>query len=149
MWFYASTSGRACLAEWDRSLAVSDILSLLRDLKAALAVAGNRVILIVVVRQDVPAPGNYLVRCLEATLPAILDGCQELIVAIEGNRSDRASLRAAFQARRAGVTMRTPTRLFDTLNAAFGHAQGAAPHDVLELQRLVMRRSFPPTSQLT
>jgi hypothetical protein len=101
------------------------------------------------VRKDVPTPGNYLVRCLEATLPATLDGCQELVVALEGNESDRASLRAAFQTRRSGASMRTPTRLFDTLSAAFGHAQGAAPHDVLELQRLVMRRSFPAASEWT
>jgi hypothetical protein len=149
MWFYASTSGRACLIEWETSLAVSDIVSLLGHVKAAAATARARVILIVAVRKDVPRPGGYVVRCLEATLPAILDGCQELVVALEGNESDRASLRGAFQTRHSGATMRTPTRLFDTLGAAFGHAQSASPHDVLELQRLVMRRSFPTASEWT
>ena len=147
--FYSSTSGRACLVDWETSLAVADILSLLANLKATSAAAGTRVILIVAVRKDVPALGNYLVRCLEATLPALLDGCQELVVALEGSENDRASLRAALQTRHPGATMRTPTRLFDTLSAAFGHAQSAAPHDVLELQRLVMRRSYPAASQWT
>jgi len=147
--FYSSTSGRACLVDWETSLAVADILSLLANLKATSAAAGTRVILIVAVRKDVPELGNHLVRCLKATLPAILDGCQELVVALEGSENDRASLRAVLQTRQPGATMRTPTRLFDTLSAAFGHAQGAAPHDVLELQRLVMRRSFPAASDWT
>lgn len=149
MRFCSSASGRACLLEWDRPLAVDDFLTLLLDLKRGRALAGKPLILVLVVRKQVPVPANYLLTCLQATLPAILDCCQELVVAIEGAGVDRSSLRAAFQNNRAGAPRRSPSFVFDTLSAAFAHAQRAAPHDVLELQRVVLRQSFPPQGHWT
>lgn len=144
MSFCSSASGRACLLDWSRPLAVDDFLTLLLELKRVRALAGKPLILIVVVRKEVPAPAHHLLTCLQATLPPILDCCQELIVAVEGVGADRHPLRVAFQNARLGEVQRNRTFVFDTLSIAFAHAQRAAPHDVLELQRHVLRQSFPP-----
>jgi hypothetical protein len=83
----------------------------------------------------VPTPTNYLLNCLQATLPAILDCCEQLLVVVEGSAGDRAPIHAAFQTTRRTPTKHVPPRTFDSLSAAFAYAQPFAPHDVLELQR--------------
>ncbi|HWZ91860.1 MAG TPA: hypothetical protein VNW92_23515, partial [Polyangiaceae bacterium] len=97
----------------------------------------------------VPVPADYLLSCLQSTLPAILNCCEELVVALEGASAERVQFRAAFQSPRPGSPRRASARVFDTLSAAFAHAQRAAPHDVLELQRIVLRQSFPPNGEST
>jgi len=149
MGFCSSASGRACLLDWDKPLTVDDFFELLSNVKKVRALSGDPVLLIVVVRKQVPVPAHYLLSCLQATLPAILDCCQELVVAVEGVDSERATLRASFQTVRSGTKPRNSTRVFDTLSAAFAHAQRAAPHDVLELQRLALHQSSPPTGERT
>jgi hypothetical protein len=146
--FLSSASGRACLNDWAQPLTVSDILSLLLDLKRAVAIAGAPVILLAVIRQSVPAPANFLINCLQATVPAILDCCEELVIVVEGADLDRAPLRNAFVTDRRTATKRTPPRLFESLSAAFAHAQHLAPHDVLELQRQLLHQSLPPNGKL-
>ncbi|MEO7038044.1 MAG: hypothetical protein ABI335_29805 [Polyangiaceae bacterium] len=128
MSFCSSASGYACLSDWDRSLAVSHILNLLLDLKRALAAANGPVILILVVRESVPAPADYFLNCLQATLPAILDCCEQLLVVVEGSASDRAQIRAAFQTTRRTPTKHTPPQTFDSLSTAFAYAQPFASH---------------------
>jgi hypothetical protein len=142
MSFCSSASACACLNDWDRPLTVSDILSLLLDLKRTLTIASSRVILILVVRESVPPPDDYLLNCLQASLPAILDCCERLLIVVEGSSSDRRPIRAAFQTTRRTPTKQTPPQIFDALSTAFTHAQPFAPHDVLELQRQAMRQSF-------
>ena len=145
MSFISSASGRACFNDWDRPLAVSDILSLLLALKQAVAIAGSPVILIVAVRESVPAPATFLLNCIRGSLPAILDCCEQLALVIEGAGTEHDSLRAAFHtARRQEPTRRAQPKVFDTLSAAFTHVQSLAPNDVLELQRGVLRQSSPP-----
>jgi len=100
----------------------------------------------VVVRESVPAPANYFLNCLQATLPAILDCC-DLLVVVEGSASDRQPIRAAFETTRRTPTKHIAPRTFDSLSAALAHAQPFAPHDVLELQRQVMRQSLPPSGR--
>jgi hypothetical protein len=134
--FFSSASGRACLNDWDRPLTVDDILTLLLALKRAVAIAGSPVILIVVVRESVPVPANFLLTCIEGTLPALLDCCEQLLVVVEGTSFERALLRKAFQGSRS-ATRRAPALIFDSLGTAFSHAQRFAPHDVLEVQRSV------------
>ena len=147
MSFISSASGRACLSDWDKPLSVSDLLTLLFDLKRTLAVAGSPMILIIVIRKAVPVPANYLLTCIRSTLPAILACCEELAVAVEGTSTAHTSIRASFQSVGAGPTRHAPTQLFATLSAAFAHTQRLAPHDVLELQRHVLHHSFPPNRQ--
>ena len=147
MSFSSSASGCACLNDWDRQLTVNHILNLLLDLKRALTVAGSPVILILVVRESVPAPEDYLINCLRATLPALLDCCEQLLIVVEGSASDRTPIRAAFQTTRRTAARQTPPRIFDSLSAAFTHAQTLAPHDVLELQRQAMRQSLLPNGR--
>jgi hypothetical protein len=147
MSFCSSASGRACLNEWDGPLAVNDILTFLLALKQASATAGCPVILIVVVRETVPVPANYLLTCIQGTLPAILDCCEQLVLVVEGASVERAPFRAAFQVARQLPARRAPTLVFELLNSAFVHAQRFAPHDVLELQRHVLHQSFPPNGQ--
>jgi hypothetical protein len=147
--FITSASDRACLSNWGQPLAVSDILNLLLDLRRALAVAGSPVILILVIRQAVPLPAAFLLNSLQASVPAILDSCAQLVIVIEGAGIDRAPLRSVFQTTRRTVAKQTPPQIFDSLSAAFAHAQRFAPHDVLELQRLVLRQSFPPHGHRT
>jgi hypothetical protein len=126
---------------------VSHILNLLLDLKRALGAASGPVILILVVRQSVPAPAHYFLNCLQATLPAILDCCEQFLVVVEGSASDRAPIRAAFQTTRRTPTKHIPPHMFDSLSAAFAHAQPFAPHDVLELQRHAMHQTLPPSGR--
>ena len=56
MSFYVSSSGYACLNDWDRLYSVDDILNLLLDLKRAVRVAAGPVILLMVVRESVRSP---------------------------------------------------------------------------------------------
>lgn len=146
--FLISASGRACLNNWAQPLTVSDILNLLLDLKRAVAIAGDPVILLAVIRESVPAPANFLINCLQATVPAILDCCDELVIVVEGVDIDRAPLRNAFATNRRTVTKQKPPHLFDSLSAAFTHAQHLAPHDVLELQRQLLHQSLPSNGKL-
>ena len=145
--FLTSASGRACLSTWAEPLAVSDILNLLLELKRTLAIAGAPAVFLVVIRQTVPIPANFLLNCLQATLPAILDCCEELVIVVEGTSIDRAPFRNAFLTTRRSATQRTPPQVFESLSTAFAHAQQFAPHDVLELQRQVLHQSFPPNGQ--
>jgi hypothetical protein len=145
MSFYASASGGACLNDWDRPLDVNQVLNLLLDVKRTLAVAGGRVLLIVVVRESVPSPDPDLLYCLQAALPAILDCCEQLLIVVEGSTSDHDPIRAAFKTTRRTPTKQTSPRIFDALSTAFAHAQAFAPHDVLELQRRAMRQSLLPS----
>jgi hypothetical protein len=144
MTFVSSVSGRACLNDWGHPLAVNDILNLLLSLKQAVATAGDHVILMLVLRETIPVPAGFLLKCIQGTLPAILDCCAHLVIVVEGLGSDRALLRAAFETTRQTPTKRTPPRVFDSLSAAFAYSQQFAPHDVLELQRHVLHQSFPP-----
>lgn len=146
MSFCSSAAGYACLNDWHFPLAVSHILTLLLDLKRALTVAGGPVLLILVVRESVPAPADYFLRCLQATLPAILDCCEQLLIVVEGSTSDRAPIRAAFQTTRR-TARQASLHIFDSLSAAFTHAQPFAPHDVLDLQRQAMHQSLPPSGR--
>jgi hypothetical protein len=143
MSFVSSASGRACLSDWGKPLSVSDLLTLLADLKRTLAVAGSPVILIVVVREAVPVPANDMLACIRATLPAIRAHCEELVVAIEGTSAEHPLFRASFQSVGAGPGRHAPTHLFGTLSGALAHTQRLAPHDVLELQRHMLHRDLP------
>lgn len=149
MTFISSASARACLNEWDRPLAVNDVLNLLLALKRAVAANGSPVVLILVVRESVPVPANFLLTCIQGTLPAILDCCEQLVVAVEGASAARAALRTAFQPTRSATTRRAPPLIFESLSGAFAHAQRFAPHDVLELQRQVLHQSSPPNGHWT
>ena len=144
MRFCISASGRACLNDWERPLAVADVLNLLLALKRAHARAGVPVIFILVIRDTIPAPGSFLINCLQATVPAILDCCEHLIVVIEGSAPDRALLRNAFKTTRRTPGKHAQLQIFDSLSTAFTHAQHLAPHDVLELQGQLLHRRFSP-----
>lgn len=149
MSFCSSASGRACLNEWDRPLAVTDILDFLFALKRAVASAKAPIVLIVVVRERVPVPPNFLLTCIQSALPAILDCCELLLLVVEGAGVERASLRSAFRLPRHAAARRTPTLLCESLSTAFAQAQRYAPHDVIELQRRALHQSFPPNGQRT
>jgi len=142
--FYSSKSGCACLNDWDRPLTINHIVNLLLDLRRPLIGANSRVIVVLVVRESVPVPDDDWLNCLQASLPAILDCCEHLLVVIEGSMMDRAPIRTAFRTTRRTSTKRTPPRTFDVLSTAIGYAQPFAPHDILELQRQTMRQSFSP-----
>jgi hypothetical protein len=141
--FVSSATGRACLNDWHRQVEVADILTLLSNLKRAAGISGGPAVLIVVVRKTVPVPTDYVLNSLQATLPAILNSCQELVIAVEGDGAERSSLRACFKNMRPGLSRRCAAQVFDSLGDAFAHAQRFAPHDVLELQRSPLPRSLP------
>ncbi|HET7544060.1 MAG TPA: hypothetical protein VFK05_29515 [Polyangiaceae bacterium] len=126
---------------------MSDLFALLANLKRTLAVAGNPLIVILVIRETVPVPASSLLASIRATLPAILACCEELVVAIEGNSSEHPRFGASFQIASAGPTRQRAPQMFNTLSAAFAHTQRLAPHDVLELQRHVLHLSFPPPAR--
>ena len=149
MTFISSTMARACLNDWDRSLTVNDILDLLLALKRAVVTAGSRVVLIVAVRETVPIPQHFLLTCIQGALPAILDCCERLVLVVEGAGIERLAFRTAFQVSRATAArrQRAPIVIFESLSAAFAHAQRFAPHDVLELQRHVLHQFLSPNGQ--
>lgn len=149
MCFNSSASGRACLVQWDTSINVSSVFALLADLNRIRMNAGAPTMLILVTRSTVPLPPSHVLNSLRGALPALLNLCRELLVAIEGSSPDRTLLRAAFIDVGGPKGEHKLPKIFDTLSEAFAHAQGAAPHDVLELQRLVLRQSFPPYGQWT
>ena len=144
--FISSASGRACLSEWDRPVAVSDILQLLLAVKRAFAITGSPVILLIVVREAVPTPANFLLTCLRGTLPAILHCCEQIVIVIEGAGAERALLRSAFQPTRSSAA-KLALQHFDSLSAALTYAQRFAPHDVLEIQRHLLHQRLPPNGQ--
>ena len=146
MGFISSSSGKACLNDWPHPLAVKDILELLLNLKRAVAAAGDHVILMLLIREVVPIPDAFLIKCIQGSLPAILGCCEHLVVVIEGNALERAPLKAAFDTDRRTASKRTPPRVFDSLSTAFAFTQPLAPHDVLELQRYALH-SFPPAAE--
>ena len=146
MSFVSAASGRACLSDWDKPLSVSDLLTLLFDLKRTLAVAGGpTILLIILIRETVPA--NCLMTCVRSTLPAILACCEELAVATEGTNTEHTLFRASLQSAGAGPARHAAAQLFDRLGAAFAHPQRLAPLAVLELQRHALHLSFPPNGQ--
>ena len=149
MTFISSTMARACLNNWDQSLTVNDILDLLLALKRAVVTAGSPIVLIVVVREAVPVPQNFLLTCIQGTLPAILDCCERLVLVVEGSSVERLAFRSAFQVSRAAAARRAraPTVVFESLSTAFAHAQHFAPHDVLELQRQILHQFLSPNGQ--
>lgn len=149
MSFCSSASGRACLNDWDRPLSVQDILNFLLALRRAAVTAGGSVVLIMVVRESMPVPANFLLTCIQGTLPAILDCCEQFLLVVEGADSARSRLHAAFQPPRQSATRRPQVQFYDTLSAAFGQAQRLAPHEVLELQRRMLHHSSPPTGRST
>ena len=144
MTFITSATGRACLNDWHKRIEACDLLLLLADLKRTVAGKGRPAILIVVVRKTVPMPANSILSSLHATLPPILDWCQELAVAVEGGDAERNPLRSCFRNTRWTASLRNRALVFDSLSAAFAYAQRFAPHDVLELQRHVLHQHFAP-----
>jgi hypothetical protein len=107
MGFISSSSGKACVNDWQHPLAVRDILELLLDVKRAVAVAGDHVILMLVVRESLPVPEPFLIKCIQGSLPAILSCCEHLVVVIEGDGLERAPLKAAFDTDRRTASKRT------------------------------------------
>jgi len=141
--FVASATGRACLNDWHLRVEVADILTLLSNLHEVAAATGRPAVLIVVVRKTVPMPANHILKSLQATLPAILDRCQELIIAVEGDGAERNSFRACLKSTPASPARRNRAQVFNSLSVAFAYAQRFAPHDVLELQRPPSRQRRP------
>jgi hypothetical protein len=148
MSFEFSTAGCACLAEWHEPIAVSDIFTLLIALRRGAFEPADRPLLIIRVTSAAPATPPHVLSSLAEALPVLLDSCDELLVAIEGESRDRADLRATFESSRRSAA-HASTRFFNTLSDALTHAQRSAPHDILDLQRLVLRRSVPPKSSAT
>jgi len=144
MTFVTSDSGYACLNDWQRPLGVNDVLTLLLDLRTASENFRKPVLLLVRISESVPLPTHFVLSSIRGTVPALLRCCTELVVVVEGG-SERAALRAAFQDLKPGTAARSRTTMFETLGAAFAYAQRVAPHDVLDLQRHVLRQSYPPS----
>jgi hypothetical protein len=145
--FGSSASDGACLSDWDKPLSVSDLLTLLFDLKRMLAVAGNpTMVVIIVIREAVPVAAS-VTTCIRSTLPAILACCECLAVVLEDTSARHNLLGASFQSAGAGKVHHAVPQLFDTLSAAFAHTQRLAPLAVLELQRHALRLSFPTNGQ--
>jgi hypothetical protein len=146
MSFCSSASGRACLLDWGGPLAVDGFLTLLLDLKRVRRQAADLDHL----RSQASSPAGEL----PTQLPSGHTSGNSRLRPRAGCRRGRRCCRApcahvSFQNSRPGIAPRHPTLVFDSLSAAFAHAQRAAPHDVLELQRLVLRQSLPPNGHWT
>ena len=149
MRFFSSTSGRACLSDWDQPLSVDGVLSLLLAIKRAAATAGTPVILLVLVREAAPVPTGFLLNCLQGTLPAILDCCEQLALVVEGTGSERVAFGAALWTTARSARRRTRTQIFESLSTAFAYTQRFAPQDVIELQRRPLRQRPKPNGHST
>lgn len=133
MTFSCSASGRACVNEWKGPIVIADLLNLLLALWRT-AASDEKTLAIIIFRETVPLPPNFLLNCLQGALPVILDCCEQLIVVIEGSSTDREPLRTVFQRVTQGTARPSPA-LFDSMDAAFTHALQFAPEDLFELSR--------------
>jgi hypothetical protein len=80
----AFASGQLCLQEWDEPLLADHVVSLLLDLREVSTTTLARPILIIVTRPTAFAKAS-LPEVLQTALPAILEGCAELISASQCN----------------------------------------------------------------
>jgi hypothetical protein len=97
--------------------------------------------LVLVVRAASLASSNAQ-DVIPTAMPAILDGCAELLIVAEPSDARSGLIRSLLT--KTTACGRTAPQLFSSLDEALRYAQGLAPHDVLELQRQNLRRSVPP-----
>ena len=141
---FAFASGHLCLQEWDEPLLVDHVVSLLLNLREVSTTTLARPILIIVTRPTAFAKAS-LPEVLQTALPAILEGCAELIIVAEPADARGSVLRAILRTPSSARGGRKSPRHFESLDQALGHVQRTAPHDVLELRRQSLRRSLPPS----
>lgn len=141
---FSLTFGRVCLHEWDEPLLVDHVVTLLLDVREARRLQTRRPILILVIRGETLASAH--VRDVMSTaMPAILDGCEELVIVAAPADAQSSFLRAVVTGSSTAHGRTTP-RVFTSFDEALLHVQRIVPHDVLELQRRNLRRTFPPRS---
>jgi hypothetical protein len=129
-----SISGRVCLCEWSGPVTVAMIISLLSRLKKARESQGAPLLLVLNVN---PSAARSLLRSPCAflnTLPAIMDGCYEILVA-----SDEDNAYPLGKSIRATLALSTAKRTksvqsFALLDDALIRAQTTLPHEVIELR---------------
>lgn len=143
---FSTTSGRVCLHEWDEPLLVDHVVSLLVDIREVRHSQVKRPLVILVIRTAALASGNAS-DVLPTAMPAILDGCEQLIVVAEPADARGSLMRSLFTGSSAAPLGRTTPKLFTSLDEALLHVQRLVPHDVLDLQRQNLRRSFPPSGK--
>jgi hypothetical protein len=100
----------------------------------------SSIVLILFVPEGVPPPLPNVRDVLVATLPALLDPCREMLVAIEGVGIDREFIRAFFRVK----GLKNVPRLYTSLDEAIAHARSLLPQEVLELQRLAFYSGSSP-----
>jgi hypothetical protein len=138
---FALAAGRVCVQYWAEPLQVDDVVGLLIDLRDARRTSVERPILILVVQNASVANSNARDVLLTA-MPAILDCCAELLVVAATASSTTHIVRTLLG--KPSAHSRPSPRLFASVDDALRHAQGIAPHEVLELLRQSLRRSRPP-----
>jgi hypothetical protein len=136
--------GRALLLELDGDLAIDDVVELLSIVRRQRRVAHARIVLVLV--RSVAAPPASVRTALQDALPAILDSCAELLIAVQSDSATRDPAATFLFGTRALPLIggRQPARFFGSLEDALAHAQSTAPHEILELKRALLRRSLPP-----
>lgn len=139
----AVTCGRVRLHEWEEPLLVDHVVSLLLDLREARGDGGARPIVVLVIRPTAFEKGGAP-EVLQTALPAILDGCAELVVVARRADARTSALRPIFQPSTPAHAGRKSPRHCESLDEALAYVQNIAPHDVLELRRQNLRRSMPP-----
>jgi hypothetical protein len=137
----ALACGRVCLHEWDEPLLVDHVVSLLLDLREARSEGGTRPIVVLVIRPTAFEKGGAP-EVLQTAMPAILDGCAELVVVVRRADARGSALRPILQP--STPAGRKPPRHCESIDEALAYVQNIAPHDVLELRRQSLRRSMPP-----
>jgi len=127
-------------------LLVDHVVTLLVDIREARQAQPKRPLVILVIRTAALASGNAR-DVLPTAMPAILDGCEQLIIVVEPADARSSLMRSLFTGSGAAQLGRTTPKLFTSLEEALLHVQRIVPHDVLELQRKNLRRSFPPSGE--
>lgn len=136
-----ATVGRICLCEWAGPVTVTMVVSLLSNLKQVEDCHGKPVVLILHLS---PSSAKSIMKRSSTFLdviPALWAYCREVVIACQGEDGILEQLRRCLcgSASTPLASLARPLGFFELLDDAFTHAQGAFPHDVLELRRQRIR----------
>ncbi|MGC4070831.1 MAG: hypothetical protein QM784_40380 [Polyangiaceae bacterium] len=137
-----STYGRVCFCEWSGPVTVTMLVLLLSELRHMPGQDDCTRLLILNLR---PSSANNIVKSSSSfpdVMPQIWSYCREVIFVCEGESGVSDQLRRALcgSASTPVASLARPMSFFESLEEAFGHAEGVCPFDILELRRARLLR---------
>lgn len=141
--------GRVCLCEWTGAVTVTTVVALLSQVKHVQERERDPLLLILSLDEAATRSVAYGSSSFLGALPALWSHCQGIVVACPAQRSLRHQLRQGLcgPASSPLALASTPLCFYESLDGALRHALEISPHDVLEVQRLRLRRGTWPVCE--